>query len=298
MPNWGEVLQEITGAKIVSPVDAVRRKYLAKLNKYTGRNVIAYYSGWLQCGAYAGIDINDMDMNGFMTAVCGLDCSKGLDILLHTPGGNISAAEHIVHYLRSKFDTNIRAIIPQIAMSAGTMISCSCESIVMGKQSCLGPFDPQLNGISARRVLIEFKQAAKEIAEDQNKIPIWQVIIGKYHPTFVQSCELACKRAEKLVSDWLYTNMFKDDQNACNKVRTIVQKFNEIGQEFDHDKHIPIDDAISYGLKVKSLEDDQKLQDLVLTVHHAFMHTFSQANITKGIENHKGIGIFNFASRA
>jgi len=48
MPNWGEVLTEIQGTTINNPLDLVRRKYLKIMNSYTNRNVIAYYSGWLQ----------------------------------------------------------------------------------------------------------------------------------------------------------------------------------------------------------------------------------------------------------
>jgi hypothetical protein len=46
MPNWGQVLKEI--AATTQPLDAVRRRYLASLAEKRGRNVIAYYSGWLQ----------------------------------------------------------------------------------------------------------------------------------------------------------------------------------------------------------------------------------------------------------
>ena len=46
MPNGNELLNEIQAAG--STHDVVRRKYLAKLSKLTGRNAIAYYSGWLQ----------------------------------------------------------------------------------------------------------------------------------------------------------------------------------------------------------------------------------------------------------
>ena len=44
MPNWGEVLKEIQGYQIDSPLDVIRRKYLKIMYEYTGRNVIAYYS--------------------------------------------------------------------------------------------------------------------------------------------------------------------------------------------------------------------------------------------------------------
>jgi hypothetical protein len=77
MPNWGEVLKEIETCPVApSPSDMVRRKYLNQYHERTSRNVIAYYSGWLQTGPRTGIDVNDMDINGFMTAIHGMDCSK------------------------------------------------------------------------------------------------------------------------------------------------------------------------------------------------------------------------------
>ena len=46
MPNLNEIREEIK--HIGSPFDVVRRKYIKELSEYTGRNVIIYYSGWLQ----------------------------------------------------------------------------------------------------------------------------------------------------------------------------------------------------------------------------------------------------------
>jgi hypothetical protein len=49
MPSWGDVLNEIQGIlPQPGPLDNVRRKYIAELSTYTTRNVIVYYSGWLQ----------------------------------------------------------------------------------------------------------------------------------------------------------------------------------------------------------------------------------------------------------
>lgn len=74
------------------------------------RNVIAYYSSWLSKTGIQNLDISDADMTGFMTAVQNLDCSKGLDLNLHAPGGDPAASEAIVNYLRLKFNTDIRAL--------------------------------------------------------------------------------------------------------------------------------------------------------------------------------------------
>jgi ClpP class serine protease len=121
--------------------------------------VIAYYSGFLSKPGLQLLDINDEDMNGFMMAVHRLDRRLGLDLILHTPRGSIAATEVIVNYLHQMFSCDVRVIVPQIAMSAGTMIACSSREIIMGKQSSLGPIDPQLRGIPAQGVISEFRQA-------------------------------------------------------------------------------------------------------------------------------------------
>lgn len=93
MPNWSEALNEINQLKVEinaqSPSDIVRRKYLKGLYEKTGRNVIAYYSGWLSKPNLEGIQITDEDKNAIMTAVHELDRSVGLDLVLHTPGGEL-----------------------------------------------------------------------------------------------------------------------------------------------------------------------------------------------------------------
>jgi hypothetical protein len=42
------------------------------------------------------------------------------------------------------------------------------------------------------------------------------------------------------------------------------------------------------GLKIVDLEDDEQLQDAVLSIHHACMLTVGNHNVVKLIENHKG----------
>ncbi len=60
-----------------------------------------------------------MDKNRFMSVIHGLDKSKGLDLFLHTPGGDVGATESLIDYLHDSFEGDIRAVIPQIAMSGG-----------------------------------------------------------------------------------------------------------------------------------------------------------------------------------
>lgn len=310
MPNWSEVLNEmqqinaeadqelakatrVASLKKAGALDAVRRSYLKQLSDHTGRNVIAYYSGWLQ-GKNQGVEIRDDDKNGFMNAIHRLDRRKGLDLLIHTPGGDLTATESIVNYLHEMFSGDIRAFIPQIAMSAGTMMACACKEIWMGVESNLGPIDPQFNSIPAHGVIEEFTKAIKETSENPASIPMWQTIIGKYHPSFIGECEKAIELSSIICREWLIKYMLSSDSKAEEKATKIVDSLNNHDSTKTHSRHIHLDEAESFGLVIRRLEEpgQEILQDLILTVHHAYMHTFANSGVSKTVENHDGSAIF------
>lgn len=295
MPNWGEVLQEIQGTTVENPLDSVRRKYLNTMFNYTGRNVIAYYSGFLQ-KPNSNIAIDDNDKNAFMQTVNGLDKTKGLDLILHTPGGDIAATESIVTYLYSIFGKDIRVFVPQIAMSAGTMIALASKEIIMGKQSNIGPIDPQFGGMSCAGVIEEFENAIESIKNDPATVALWQMIISKYHPTFLGDCEKAIKWSKIMVKKWLTENMCAGNDNPETLAENIVDKLSSHKDTFNHSRHIHFDECLKLGIKVVKLEEIEAesiggckdFQDCVLTIHHTYMHTFSSSNAVKIVENHLG----------
>lgn len=297
MANWNEVLARINTVKAqilnASALDIVRREYVKSLADYTGRATIAYYSGWLtRSPNAANLSINDADKNALMAVVHNLDRTKGLDLILHTPGGGLAATESLVDYLRRMFGTDIRAIVPQIAMSAGTMIACSCKEIMMGKESNLGPIDPQMNGVPAHGVIAEFEEAIKQVSANPASLPVWQTIIGKYHPTFLGECQNALVWSKEIVEQWLISGMLKGTSKAKAKAKKIVERLSDHTATRSHARHIHIDDCIKMGLKIVRLEDDKQLQDLVLTAHHSYMQTFSEAaTVTKIVENNLGVAM-------
>lgn len=287
LANWNQLLQEINVAG--STHDLIRRKYLQKLHEKTQRNIIAYYSGWLEKPTAPNLQINDADKNGFMNAIHQVNKGAGLDLILHTPGGETAATESIVEYLRSIFGTNIRAIVPQLAMSAGTMVACSCKQIIMGKQSSLGPIDPQFGQLAAHGVIEEFKRAHLEIKHDQSKAYVWQPIISKYPPAFIGECEKALKWSQDMVEEWLVTGMLEGKANARDTAKAIVKEMCDHALMLSHARHLSAAKCRQLGLEIIMLEDDQELQDAVLSVHHAFMHTLSATAAVKIIENHLGV---------
>ena len=295
MPNWNQLLDEINAAGGMH--DVIRRRYLKEVSEITDRNVIIYYAGWLQKENIAGIEINDEDKNGFMTVIHELDRSRGLDLILHTPGGEMAATESLVDYLRSMFGTDIRAIVPQLAMSGGTMIACACKEIFMGKQSSLGPIDPHYGGIPAHGIVEEFKRAKKEISEDtsSSSIAVWQPIIAKYSPTLIGECEKAIDWSNEMTREWLQTGMFSAEQNSDDKINNIIKELGDHALTKSHARHLSIERCRDIGLKIKTLEENDKFQDAVLSLHHACMLTFSATRAFKIVENHLGIAFIKVA---
>lgn len=294
MPNWGEVLREINQVKgfhataSQQAVDIVRRNYLKKLHDHTGRNVIAYYSGFLSKPDIPS-EINDEDKNGFMMAVHKLDRNLGLDLILHTPGGGIAAVQSLVDYLHKMFQGNIRAIVPQIAMSAGAMLACSCKTILMTKHANLGPIDPHLRGIPAYGAIQEFKRACLEVKKDPSRIHIWQAVIGQYRPTFLGQCQNAIKWSNEFVQRELERVMFKGKPGAKDRAKKIVKKLADYRGNRSHERHISAEECEAMGLVIEKVEEDPVLQDLLLTVHHCFMHSLMNTGSYKMIENQLGV---------
>jgi ATP-dependent protease ClpP protease subunit len=295
MPTWHSLLNEIKERG--STFDVVRRERLKTLSERTGRNVVIYYSGWLQKPKLPGTQVSDADKNGFMTVIHGLERSKGLDLLLHTPGGETAATESLVGYLRSMFGHNIRAIVPELAMSAGTMIACACREIVMGKHSSLGPIDPQLAGIAAHGVVEEFNRAHMEIKADQTRAFVWQPIIAKYSPTLIGECEKAIQWSNEMAREWLTTGMLKDDPKRDEKAQHIVEELGDHALTKSHARHLSAKRCKDIGLNITQLEDDQQLQDVVLSVHHACILTLAGTGAFKIIENQNGVATVSVAQQ-
>lgn len=294
MPSWGDVLNRLNSAP--NPMDEMRHRYLDIMSKYTERNIIAYYSAFIQKPGLQGTGIDDNDKNAFMQAVCGLDRSKGLDLILHTPGGQVAAAESLVEYLKALFGKDVRVFVPQIAMSAGTMIALSSKEIVMGKQSNLGPIDPQFGGMSCAGIIEEFAEACKNVSQNPQIAHVWGPIISKYHPTFIGDCKKAITWADGIVKKWLTENMFSAYDNGEERAKTVVDRLSSHNATFSHSRHIHIDELQQLGLNIiplenldnRCIEDCKDLQDCVLTVHHSFMQTLTSSRALKIVESHAG----------
>ena len=303
MPTWSEILAEARepladGGESLD-FDGVRRKYLLRLHEHTGRNVVLYASAWVQKrdisapGAFFAID--DEDIQALMEVTAGLHGSE-VDVVLHSPGGSPESAEALVSYLRARF-SHIRVIVPNLAMSAATMVACAADEIVMGKHSFLGPTDPQVllseRFVPAQGILDEFAKAKRECVDHAN-LPVWLPILRQYAPGDLTLCETALNLSRELVRSWLETYMFAQVDDKADKAKSVSEWLADHTHFKSHSRHISRSELQSHGLLVSALEDDQALQDLVLSVFHAATHIFGATRITKLVENHEGRAFVKF----
>ena len=302
MPTKAEIQKKIIDRKNLGQ-DTIRRDCLKALNKYTQTDTLIYASAFLGSGANKPIapflfNLQLQDIQGFMAAAKGLSGDK-LDLILHSPGGGLDAAEQIVNYLRSKYKY-IRAIVPQNAMSAATMLACAADEIVMGRQSAIGPIDPQLtfptqSGLittPAQALLDEFNRAKMEVANDPRTAVLWLGKLKDYPPGIIQVAEDTLKLSKEKVSTWLSKYMFCKSEDAVKKADKIADWLGNAHLHKAHGHPISFDEAKEHGLNVIRLEDDPLLQDLVLSVYHATVVTFEVTSCVRMIENHCGKGLF------
>jgi len=299
MPSWNQILDKLNSLHDPLKQDiwvkkTIKETFSAISKLRSDRNVIFYSSAYMQkpgINPYV-VQINPEDMNGFMTNIHGLTCEKGLTLILHTPGGITNAAETIIDYLHRKFDY-IEVIIPTFAMSAGTMISLCSHKIIMGRQSQMGPIDPQLpvNGnryASALSIRNQFLRAQNEILENKDNAHVWAPILPSLGPALLQEAENAISYGEDLVKQRLMTTMFKGNPDAEKIASTAANYFSQCEKNTSHGRRINRDEARSQGIIIEDLEDDQNLQESVMTLYHLITVLFEKTPAAKIIANSNG----------
>jgi hypothetical protein len=95
------------------------------------------------------------------------------------------------------------------------------------------------------------------------------------------------------VREWLLRGMLCGQSDAEQRADTIIAELGSHALTLSHSRHLSAEKCASIGLVVERLENDQKLQDAVLSVHHACIHTLSSTPASKIIENHKGVAFIN-----
>src|ERR1051325_12240886 len=99
-------------------------------------------------GVPASSYINIEDSEAVLRAIRLTPSEQPIDLILHTPGGLVLAAEQIATALADR-KGKVTVFVPHYAMSGGTLIALAANEIVMDPNAVLGPVDPQIDGLPA-----------------------------------------------------------------------------------------------------------------------------------------------------
>lgn len=290
MASWNELLEEFAAVADDKKNDWLKAKFtgtLTDIGRIRGdRHVLYYGSAFLQRPRLPGelVAVTHEDRNGFMSCIYRMTWSKGLTLVLHTPGGDPNAAEAIIDYLRQKFE-DFEVIVPAMAMSAGTMMALGSDQIVMGRQSQLGPIDPQWVGsgrpMSAGAIVEQFNRAHDEIIKNPAAGHVWAPILAQLGPSLLQESQNALDSSERVVAGWLSRWMKKNESDPKAAGKKIAKHFNDTKTHKSHGRRINREEARQNGVEVEELEQDPALQEAVLTAYHLMTILFEQSVTAK-----------------
>jgi len=158
-----------------------------------------------------------------------------IDLILHTPGGLVLAAEQIARSL-AKRKGKVTVFIPHYAMSGGTLIALAADEIVMDKNAVLGPIDPQIGTYPAVSILNVVKK------KDINKVDDETLILADVSEKAIRQVK---EFAIELLSD-------KVEEGVLSK-----EKAEEIAEELSsgkwtHDYPLTYERIKELGLKVST----------------------------------------------
>jgi len=113
------------------------------------------------------IDIEDSEQ--ILRAIRLTDDDMPIDLVLHTPGGLVLAAEQIAWAL-ADHPAKVTVFVPHYAMSGGTLLALAADEIVMDRNAVLGPVDPQLGQYAAASIVRVLKEKPRAQIKDETII--------------------------------------------------------------------------------------------------------------------------------
>lgn len=197
-----------------------------------------------------------------------------LVIFLNTPGGSVETVDRFVGVNRNMY-SEVYFVIPDWAMSAGTVFCMSGDRIYMEPSSALGPIDPQIYNEKQYVPALGYLDKIKEyIQKVEQGIPLNAVdifFLQRQDIAFLQKCEQQCALTETLIEKWLTEYKFKDwtvhsDTNKPvtldekrNKAKEIAKNLGNSQEWLSHGRCITMDRLESMGLKIDDYTKDTKL---------------------------------------
>jgi ATP-dependent protease ClpP protease subunit len=162
-----------------------RQALIRDIEEASKRLLICYVSG-------KGAVIDRDDTAGFMELLHNIAPETNIDLLLHTRGGDVDAAEKLLTLVQATVGAEeLRVIIPDFAKSAGTLMCLGADLLLMSDSSELGTIDPQIwsddgQGNDVCHSVLSYLDAFRIHSEALRKNPedpVARLMLDKLDPT-------------------------------------------------------------------------------------------------------------------
>lgn len=120
-------------------------------------------------GVPVATSISIEDSEAVLRAIRLTPPDQPIDLILHTPGGLVLAAEQIAKAL-VEHKGKVTVFVPHYAMSGGTLIALAADEIVMDENAVLGPVDPQIGDLPAASIVKAVAVKGPQRVDDETLI--------------------------------------------------------------------------------------------------------------------------------
>lgn len=231
-----------------------RQVLIKEIEDEVGRLLICYVGG-------DHAEINRDDTAGFVDLLFNVHPGDHLDLLLHSVGGDVDAAEKLIRLVRAKVGDrgSIRVVIPEYAKSAATLMALGADKLVMSDSSELGAIDPQYNlhdgrGNDICHSILVYLAAYEEHAlalRTNPDDPVAALMFDKFDPGLVKKFEVIRGRTRNLAE-----NLLKQRGRNYSQITTDLM---DVNRWQSHNQMIGAEEAISIGLDVEVMDADDPL---------------------------------------
>lgn len=225
------------------------------------------------------------------------DQSDKLMVILETPGGYTSVVQRIVDTLRKHYN-HVEFLIPNFAMSAGTILVMSGDAIHMDYFSVLGPIDPQVQRpggndlIPALGYLEKYDQLIKKSKDGTLTNAELNYLIEKFDPAELNQYEHERELSISLIKKWLVIYKFKNWKKTETKKKPVTdrlrkqravaigKKLNDTKRWHSHSRGISMEVLRrEVNLKIEDYSLNKPLNDLVKSYYRLFKDYMTKRGI-------------------
>lgn len=274
---------------MAQPGRSQRIDLFSKIEQQTGRSLLAY----TVIAPVPGTELTTMELPHLYGLISALPAATPIDLMLTTPGGDSNAARMLVEMLRGH-GGEFRVIVPQFAMSAGTLIALAGEEIVMGPPSQLGPIDPQIPMMPApgapprltpaHAIVDGYANFEKEVNERNELRPADYLTARNFDMPLINMSRKLIGEVTELAEKWLSEGQLRGHEDWAKKTALALAE-----NRLNHGTPIPAVQASSeYHLNVKQLPSDDPLWAAIWELFLRSQSFLQQTQQVKLIETRQG----------